>query len=166
MRRFFLPAAIVGLMTVGLFAAETKYGVKATYDKKTDFSAFKTYSWSGGLPAADKAIHQQLVAAIDQQLAALGLQKKESGPADVVVLYAAVRRTDVDLKSEMNEQTKMRREYPAGTLVIIFRDPTTSRELFKGRADKVLDSDPSKLKELLDTTVKEIFARYPGKKST
>jgi len=165
MRRILVQAVMLGLMTVGVFAAETKYGVKATYDKKVDFAAFKTYSWSPGWPAADKAVHAQLVAAIEQQLASLGLQKLESGKADVVVLYAAVRRTDVDLKSEMNEQTRMRREYPAGTLVIIFRDPATSTELFKGRADKVLDADPAKLKEILDTTVKEIFEKYPAKKT-
>ena len=71
----------VVLAVVAVGAQKQKYGVTVTADRKTDFSAFKSYAWdTAGYPALDKNVHQQIVDAVDRELKGLGLQKRASGP--------------------------------------------------------------------------------------
>ena len=100
---------IVGLAMAPAFAQAPKYGVTSTADKGTDFSKIKTYTWEHGWQSPDKQIHEMITGAIDRELAASGLQKKASGPADVLVTYASLRRIDVDLKSKPTDGEAGRR---------------------------------------------------------
>src|ERR1044072_3039424 len=63
--------------------------VNVDFDKGTDFSKYKTYSWATGTPAQNPMMHQRIVAGIDAQLAAKGFRKVESNPDIVVVYHAA-----------------------------------------------------------------------------
>ncbi len=62
-------------------AAQSSSSVTASFDKGTDFSKLKTYTWEHGWQAFDKSAHEQIQAAVDRELGALGYQKRESGPS-------------------------------------------------------------------------------------
>jgi hypothetical protein len=149
---------LLAVVTVG--AQKQRYGVTVTTDRKADFSAFKSYSWdSAGYPAMDKAVHQQIVDAVDRELKGLGLEKRTSGPADVVLVYGAQRRTDTDTHADAPATNLP--TYAVGTLVVLMREPGTRKEVFRGRVDKPIDLAPDKIKVTIDEVVAEMFAKYP-----
>jgi len=81
-------------------AQQPKYGVKATFDKATPFTALKTYAWTPGWAAFLWPIDLRIVTAVDREMERLGFVKVESAPSDVLVTYAAVMRTDVPRVSD------------------------------------------------------------------
>ena len=83
-------------------AAQTpKYGITVNIDdKKADFAAIKKYAWQRGQASFDKAIDASIVAAVDDELAKLGMVKDAPESAQVLVTYASTNRTDVDLKGK------------------------------------------------------------------
>jgi len=152
---------LLAVATAG--AQKQRYGVTVTTDRKADFSAFKSYAWdTAGYPAMDKAVHQQIVDAVDRELTGLGLEKRTSGPADVVLLYGAQRRTDTDTHADAPATNLP--TYAVGTLVVLMREPGTRKEIFRGRVDKPIDLTPDKIKGTIDEVVAEMFAKYPTRK--
>ena len=161
MKALLSVCVLLGALTVAAAAQTMKYGVTVTPDKDTNFAALKTYAWTRGTPAIDKKVDQQIVAAVDHELAGLGLTKKAAGAADVLVSYAALQRTDVDLKSKP-DAAGVSRQYAVGTLVVVLLDPKKSdRRLLTARADKPLDAEPAKVQALIDGVVAEMFTKYP-----
>ena len=106
-------------------------------------------------------MHQQVVAAIDRELAALGYTKHPSAPADVVVSYASVQRSDIDPKSKAHGPRGERPTYPVASLLVLIRHPITGRELFLARVAMRVDSSPEAFAATIDDRVSKIFARYP-----
>jgi hypothetical protein len=161
MRTLLLTGLIVGVVGVaGL--GQTKYGVKVDVDRKADFAGLKTYAWSTRYSAVDPAVHAQVVAAIERQLAALGFTKQEAGPADVLVVYDAQRRTDVDLKGPASKEGE-RPTFPVGTLVVRLLDPASGRALYHARLDKPMSVDRERLAGEIDAAVASLFEKYPGR---
>jgi len=141
-------------------AGQPKYGVTVTADKATDFTKFKTYVWQSGSDANDKKVHAQIVSAVDKELKALGLELKPSGPSDVIVKYASLRRIDVQADVKGNATTP-RNQLDVGTLVVMMVKPGTGKELFRGRVDKPIETDPAQLSATITSVVADIFAKYP-----
>lgn len=141
-----------------------KYGVKVTKDKNTNFSQLKTYTWTTGWTAFDKDVDQHVIAAVDRELAASGFTKVAGPQSDVVVKYGSLVRTDVDLKSKISADTKLRREYHVGTFVVLLMNPHTMGEVFRARADVPIETEPSKLASQIDGVVARMFAKYPVRK--
>jgi hypothetical protein len=160
MKHLFVVCLGVVLAVVAAEAQKQRYGVTVTADRKADFTAFKSYAWdTAGYPAMDKAVHQQIVDAVDRELKGLGLEKRTSEPADVVLLYGAQRRTDTDTHADAPATNLP--TYAVGTLVVLMREPGTRREVFRGRVDKPIDLAPDKIKGTIDEVVAEMFAKYP-----
>src|SRR4030095_16677170 len=83
-------------------AAETPdYGVSLKVAKKAELAKVKTYSWGASHAAIDRAVDSQIVAAIERELAGLGLTKVTQGSGDALVAYHTVVRRDVDTKKEV-----------------------------------------------------------------
>jgi Domain of unknown function (DUF4136) len=164
-----VKALIVGVVLLGLTAPaaaqKPKYGVKVSYGKGTPFASLKTYAWTPGWAAFLWPIDLQVVTAVDRELERLGFVKVESQPSDVLVTYAAMQRTDVDLKARLPENPKLRREYRVGTLVVLLREPETYRELFKARADAPLAGDSAAVAEQIDAIVAQMFEQYPTRRA-
>jgi len=156
-----IVAALLLGAVVPAAAQKPKYGVKTTFAKGAPFAALKTYTWTPGWSAFLWPVDLQIVTAVDRQMERLGFVKIESGPSDVLVTYAAVQRTDVDLKRKLADNPKLRREYRVGTLVVVLREPETYRELFRGRGDTPLASDAAGVADQIDLMVARIFDRYP-----
>ena len=150
----------VVLAVVVVAAQKQKYGVTVTADRKTDFSAFKSYSWdTASWPALDKSVNQQIVDAVDRELKGLGLERRESGPTDVQIRYGAQRRTDTDTHADAPATNLP--TYAVGTLVVLMRESGSGKEVYRARVDKPIDLAPDKVKATIEEVVAEMFAKYP-----
>jgi hypothetical protein len=160
MNRLLVGAILVAAFAATAAAQTPKYGVTVTPEKGVDYSRFKTYSWTKGQPANTEAIDAQIVAAVDRELAGLGMTKADSNP-DVLVTYYSVSRTDVNTKAKADATTGLRPDRWVGTLVVALLDPPTRKRLLRMRVDKPIDIEPSQLQATIDTAVSELFAKYP-----
>ena len=161
-----LIAAALAVVPSGSTAGEPrKYEVTSRVDKRTNFSRLRSYVWERGRPAFDAPTHDHIVAAVDRQLAALGLTRRATGPADVAVSYGMVPRTDIDLKSKLRGPRGERPTYPVATLFVVIRHPVTNRELFVARVAMPVDPSPQAFAHTINDRVAKIFSRYPGRDS-
>lgn len=155
-----LSVALVGV-TVGLTAGQTpKYGVKVTAEKNVDFAKFTTYSWTLGQPSVDRRADLQVVAAVDRELAALGMTKVTSGQGDVLVTYASLTRTDVDLKAKPDAKGSQPQS-EVGTLVVSLLEPASRKPLLRLRVDQPIETERTKLEASINSAVAALFAEYP-----
>jgi hypothetical protein len=131
--------------------------VNSTFDKSADFKALQTYSWVAGSHAFDPAVHKSIVAAIDAQMATLGLKKVESG-GSATIRYMAVRSTSVDLdkletlKKEGKDQAGA--DVTVGRLIIAMDDAKAHR---LWAADSVEIMNPAVADR--DAAIKAVVAR-------
>ncbi len=138
-----------------------KYEVTARVDKRVNFSRFTTYLWERGRPAYDPAMHEQVVAAVDRELAARGLTQRLTAPAHVLVSYTTVERTDIDPKSKRRGPRGEQPTYPVAALVVLIRHAATGRELFLARAAMRVDPSPPAFAAAISDRVAKMFERYP-----
>ena len=165
MKRFALAALAFFAFTLPIAAqGPLQYGVTVVTDKSTDFTKLKTYVWQSGWDAADRKAHGQIVAAVDRELKALGFSLKASGPSDVVVKYAALRRIDVEVVSNRGDENAPRKQFDVGSLLVLMLEPGTAKELFRARINKPIEVDPARMEATVNSAVTEIFAKYPTKK--
>jgi hypothetical protein len=153
-----------GLLALGLAAAtaaaETPdYGVSLKVAKKAELATVKTYSWGTSHAAIDKAVDSQIVAAIERELAGLGITKVTQGSGDALVAYHTVVRRDVDTKKKTTSGEVP--GYLVGVISIEVRAASTKDVVFNVRIDKPLDIDRSQLAPVIDEAVKAMFERYP-----
>src|SRR5262245_2489719 len=157
---------VFGLFLFGLLlpvaAQGDKYGIRATADRETNFGRLRTYTWVPGWAASDRDVDRQVVTAVDRELAKRGLTKLDSQPSDVVVTYAALQRTGVDLKSTQPDNPAIHREYPVGSLVVLLIDSETRREVFRVRGDTRLVANSGSVPALIDILVARMFEKYPA----
>jgi len=161
--RWLCVAAVVAA-AAPLAAQMPKYGVTVKAADKVDFAKFKTYTWEHGWQTYDKRVHEGIIAAIDRELAGAGLTKKVSAPADLLVTYASLRRIDVDFDSKPSATDGTLRQYDVGTLVVLLLEPGSRKEMFRGRVDTPIVVDADKVIAIVDSTVKDVFAKYPTNK--
>jgi len=149
------------LLAIALEAQTPKYGIIVEVDdKKADFASFKTYAWQRGQAAFDKTIDAQIVAAVDAEMAKLGMTKGATGAVDVLVTYASTNRTDVDLKGKP-DAGGVRPKNAVGTLVVMLLEPKSRNRLLRMRADQPIDAAPEKLEATINSLVAQMFERYP-----
>jgi hypothetical protein len=159
--RLVASCLVVAALAATLGAQKPKYGIEVEIeDKKADFASFKTYTWQRGQASFDKTIDTQIVAAVDAELAKLGMTKAASGSGDVLVTYASTNRTDVDLKGKP-DAAGVRPKYAVGTLVVALLNPTTRNRLLRMRVDQPIDAAPDKLEAAIKDVVAQMFERYP-----
>jgi Domain of unknown function (DUF4136) len=141
------------------------YRVKVTVDKHTDFSALHTYAWTRGFASLDPDLDAFIVAAIDRELASAGLIRQETEPADVVVSYGTVRRSDIDVGAKRDRDSGVYPEYSTGTFVVLMREAYSRREVLRARAEVPIDVDITQLEEHIDAIIARIFTHYPTRVS-
>jgi hypothetical protein len=153
---------IGGLMILLLFVAQGRPApgkINSTYDKTAAFATFKTYGWIAGQPAFDPAVNKTIIAAIDGEMATLGLKKVEGRAGDVTLRYLAVRSTSVDLdKLEALEKQggdKAGADVTVGRLIIVMENAKSGARLWA--ADGVERLNPAVAER--DQTIKGIVAR-------
>jgi Domain of unknown function (DUF4136) len=141
--------------------------VESSFDKKANFSAFRTYAWNPGYNAYDPEAHKMIVAALEAEMAGLGFTKVATG-ADVTLAYYTVTGTDVDLKA----LDKIERDGRGGAtptkararLVVIMRGAASNQQLWSASTREYLDQDRAKLNSTIQSVTARLFETYPGRK--
>jgi hypothetical protein len=159
---------MTGLLILLLFSAQGRPApakVNSTYDKTAAFATFNTYRWVAGQPAFDPGAHKAIVAAIDAQMAALGLKQAEAKSADVTLRYLAVRSTSVDL--EKLEALKKQggdtagADFTVGRLVVVMEEATSNRRLWAADGVERLNPAVAERDQAIAAVVARLFETYP-----
>ncbi|MEK6336312.1 MAG: DUF4136 domain-containing protein [Acidobacteriota bacterium] len=175
---------LVLILTVLISATAYAQKVSVDYEKNTDFSAYKTYSWAEGTPAKNPLGHQRIIAGIDAQLAAKGWQKV-NGDSDVVVIYSAATTTKTQINTFASggpwggyrwgrwgggyggTSTTTVQEIPIGQLIVDMADVKNKSFIWRGTASDTLSDKPEKNQKKLDKALAKMFKNFPptpGKK--
>jgi hypothetical protein len=163
---------IIGLMLVSLALASQSTApakVETTFDKKADFGALHTYSWTAGSGAFNAEANKLIIAAIDAEMTKLGFTKATTG-ADVTIAYHTVSSTDVDLKALDKLERESRSVAPAptrtrGRLVVIMRSASSSQQLWTASTREYVDPDIAKFGDMIQGVAARLFETYPGRKA-
>ena len=131
-------------------------------DTHTDFTRLRTYAWMPTQPSDIPQIDERVIAAVDRELAALGMTKAPEASCDVLATYLSINRTDVNVNAKKlnGKHGEYWPEYAVGTLVVSLLDPKTLDPLLRIRADRKIDAD-ARLASAIDGTVAEMFRKYP-----
>jgi hypothetical protein len=157
-----------GLMLAVLLVSQGRPApgkVNSTFDKSVDFKTFQTYGWIAGQNAFDPAAHTAIVAAVDAEMAALGLKKVEGRAGQVTVRYLAVRSTSVDLNKL--EALERKGADPAGAnltvgrLIIALEDAKSSSRLWAADSVEAVDPAAADREATIKRVVARMFETYP-----
>ncbi len=99
------------------------------------------------------------MAAIEHELAGLGLTKVTQGSGDALVSYHTVVRRDVDAKKKTAADEVP--GYLVGVISIEVRGAASKDVLFQVRIDKPIDVERAQLGPVIDEAIKAMFNRYP-----
>ena len=156
-----LAILLLGFLVTAQLPAPGK--VDSTFDKKTDFSAIRTYSWTTGAHALVPEAHKLIVAAVDKEMAGLGLRPVASG-GDATVAYYTMRTTNVDLKAldKIDDKSAPAPSKELGKLVVVMRN-AAREQVWSAVSRDFLDNDRSKLAATIDALTARLFATYPGR---
>jgi len=175
-----------------LLMASTAFGQKVSvdYDKNTDFSMFKTFSFATGTPTPETLTNQRIESAIEAQLSAKGLTRVPSNGDITVVFHCALsQRTQLDTTSlggwgwgpgwgrgwgwrggfrggwgglGGNAITQVE-QIPVGTLIVDIGDAANKKYIWRGTATKTISNDQSKNAKTIDQEVRKMFEKFPPK---
>lgn len=164
--------AVVLLLTVPVRAQK----VTTDHDQTADFSRYHTYAWAKGTPAPNPLTDQRIVAGVEAQLAAKGLQKaSDPESADLLVVYHAAADTETQLNTYNmggwggwgwgmgGMATTSVEKIPIGKLIVDLADPKNKRFVWRGTASGTISSKPEKVQKMLDKALTKMFQNYPPK---
>jgi hypothetical protein len=159
-----MKVMMLALFGLFVYAQSDAIGkVESSFDKKANFAALHTYSWSGGARAYNEDAHRLLVTAFEKEMTALGFKQVTSG-ADVTLSYYNVTSTDVDLK-KLDEATRAGAAAPTkmrARMMVVMRAPATRAEIWSAITREYVE--PDELAATVQRVTERLFATYPGKK--
>ncbi len=158
MTTWVFACAVIAAVAV---APMTKYHIKVKVDSDTNFDALRTYAWTPGWATFDPGLDSHIVAAVDRELASIGLMQRGAGPSDVLVTYGALRRTNVDVHGKADRRSGAYPEYAVGTLVVMLLEPGSRRELVRARVEMPVDMEQAQIEGQIDMIVHRMFTHYP-----
>jgi hypothetical protein len=150
--------------------------VAVNYDKSTDFSRYHTYSWGIGTPAKNPLTDQQIVKAIDEQMAQKGFTKT-NGDSDLTVVYHAATHEEIDYAEGSNMSGTGPRfgstispsslDTPmvvkVGTVVVDMYDTKQKRNVWHGVGSDLVMDDPAKTSAEIQKGATKLFENFPPK---
>jgi len=167
-RTIFASAGIALLFGPGLFAQQ----VKTDYDRGTDFSHYKTYSWEK-VQTSDPLWVGRIKEAVNSALAAKGLTPVESG-GDVAIVAIEMTKNQQSLNTFYNgfgggwrwgggfgDATTTVDNYKVGTLVVDLFDANTKQVIWRGSSSDTLSDKSDKNIKNLDKGVQKMFDHFP-----
>jgi Domain of unknown function (DUF4136) len=174
------------LLLLTLFVVATPVAAQKTkinYDKTTDFSKFKTYSWTRGVPANNPAINQIIIDSVEQNLASKGLTKTDNG-GDLLVSVAVAIEYDVQVSHSVRGNTGSALEtgipvaaaqpweVRKGSLLLAMEDPVAKSLVWHGTATDTLRYEPTvdmqkdakRMEKPVKKAVEKLLKQFPPKK--
>jgi hypothetical protein len=163
----FVGAAL--LFATTLFAQQ----VKTDYDRSTDFSRYKTYSWEK-VQTQDPLWVDRIKAAVNMALTAKGWTPVASG-GDVSIIAVELTETQQSLNTFYdgfggglrrgggfgNESTTTVDDYQVGTLVVDLFDSKSKALVWRGSSSDTLSDKSDKNIKNLDKGVEKMFDHFP-----
>ena len=161
---------LVGLML--FFAGRSSAAdVKTDYDRNTNFSQYKTYSWEQ-VQTRDPLMVDRIKSAVNGSLAAKGLTEVPTG-GDLSIVAIEVTHNQQTLDTFYNnfgggrrfggfgDATTTTETYRVGTLVVDLSDLTTKKLVWRGSASDTLSDKSEKNIDNLDKGVVKMFKKFP-----
>jgi len=160
---------LTGLLAAALLQGCSAVRVETDFDRAADFSGHRTYRWiehekhdDENPLMRDALIRSHVRGAVDEELAAKGYSRIETGNPDFLVAYFFVTRNRVDVHRHgyhWYPYTSVRR-YKEGTLIIDIVDPRERQLIWRGWATGALRGREY-ARDDIERSVKKMFARYP-----
>lgn len=164
------------------FALAAFAKVSVDFDKKADFTKYKTYAWleGKGTPAPNRLTEQKIISAVEEQLEAKGLTKAE-GEADLKVVTHATTSTSLAMDAATfgyggyygwggftywgTTTSVNMRDITTGTLLVDLVDGGTNLLVWRGVATETIPSmpDPKKIQSKIKSVTKKMFWSFPPK---
>jgi len=159
---------------IALLFATASFGqqVKTDYDRTTDFSHYKTYSWEK-VQTQDPLWVGRIKEAVDAALAAKGLTPVESG-GDIAVVAMEMTKNQRTLNTfydgfgggwrwggGFGNATTTVDNYKVGTLVVDLFDANAKKVIWRGSASDTLSDKSDKNIKNLDEGVQKMFDHFP-----
>jgi Domain of unknown function (DUF4136) len=177
-----LLLAVVSLAASDAFAQKVKVG----YDKQTDFSKYKTYSWAQpALPAARPVLFEAVIARVDVELRSKNLSHVPSGGDLTIMPSGGVNfgiageastpysptyggpppMLNATMWTGPGGTSSAGTYVPEGTLVLTFVERDSNKVVWSGSVKQKLDiQKKTKSLELADKAVIKLLKEFPGKK--
>ena len=167
-RTLFASFGILLLLSTALTAAD----VKTDYDRSTDFSQYKTYSWEK-VQTQDPLWVDRIKEAVNAALTAKGLTPVESG-GDIAILAMEMTQNHRTLNTYydgfgggwrwgggLGNATTTVDNYKTGTLVVDMFDAKTKKIIWRGSSSDTLSDKSDKNIKNLDKGVQKMFDHFP-----
>jgi hypothetical protein len=164
----FASVGIVLLAATASFAQQ----VKTDYDRSTDFSRYKTYSWEK-VQTQDPLWVDRIKEAVNSALAAKGWTQVASG-GNVAIVAIEMTRNQQSLDTFYNgfgggwrwgggfgDATTTVNNYKVGTLVVDLFDANSKKIIWRGSSSDTLSDKSDKNIKELDKGVQKMFAHFP-----
>jgi len=182
--------AAISLSALVLLALGTTWAqdVRYNFDKKTDFSKYKTYKWIAIKDAqtVNSLVDQNIKAAVDAQLATKGMSKTEGDNADLLIGYQPAVGQEKEFSSYnsswgygpgwggggwygggMNSgwTTGQTSTIYVGQVAVDMYDPANKDLIWRGVVSKQLDpkAKPEKQEKNLTKAMTKLFKNFPPK---
>ena len=148
--------------------------VKTDYDRATNFTQYKTYSWEK-VQTADPLWVDRIKAAVNATLAAKGWTQVESG-GDISIIAMEINRDHQILNTYYDdfgggwrwrgfggfgESTTTSDTYTVGTLVVDLFDAKTKNLVWRGVSSGMLSDKSHKNINNLNRGVQKMFQHFP-----
>jgi hypothetical protein len=168
--------ASVGIMLLAATASFAQQ-VKTDYDRSTDFSQYKTYSWEK-VQTQDPLWLDRIKEAVNAALKAKGWTLAPSG-GSVAIVAIEMTRNQQTLDTFYNgfgggwrwgggfgDATTTVDNYKVGSLVVDLFDSNSKKLIWRGSASDTLSNKSDKNIQNLDKSVQKMFNHFPpeGKK--
>jgi hypothetical protein len=167
-------AATYTLFSLAMLGAAFAQHVQTDFDRKANFTQYKTYSWQEIKPA-NSLWDARIKNAVDAQLAAKGWTQVDNG-GDVSVVAIKTTQTQRTLQTfydgfgggwrwrgfgGMGESTTTEQDYKEGALVVDLYDANTKQLIWRGRAEDTLSDKAEKNEKNLDKGLAKMFKDFP-----
>lgn len=184
MRRSSYGMILAAAATVAATVYASSIAVNSASAPGADFSRYKSYAWSDTLEVRNQLVKKRLVDAVDRQLQAKSLVRKDEGADLRVAMHARLAKdspADADPTGwdygwgtwapgigdlSVGKSAKKASDLPVGTVIVDLVDTSKKEVVWRGVATSPIDSEASAEKEqnLFDEAMQKLFAGFPPKK--
>ena len=172
-----VPVAAVLFGALAAAPAAHAQTVKADYDKRANFSGYKTFAFKKGTDAPTPFAQERIVSAIAAQLKARGMSESETPDVFVYTHVQISTETRVDTTGfgyggypgwggwggGFATSSAQITEVPIGTLVTDIVDAKSNELIWRGVATDTLLTNPTpeKSEKRINKAVTKLFYKYP-----
>ena len=163
------------LLFTSFFLSCSPYLVEIDYDRRADFSQYKTYKYikkgksTSGSKFTSELNKRRFAQAIDKELSKKGYQRLPDEKADFKVVYHLRFEKKLDVSTYgyrywpyygISERYIQTRVYEEGSLIIDIIDKKENQLVWRGSAEGVLNENED-AEELINTLVEKLLKDFP-----